>query len=155
MLPSRLLKRAEESLELIKTRLKGYDVDIVDNNVDGVYYYKIKKGNSHFRAALYSPNQSDFSRGVDVSISKPPSAKELRDAMEIDLKSLKKNSDFVVANFADSGIFSKEFQTNFKTISKELGLRTLIIDSTSDNLDLNSVDKISKNLSRKLKLICN
>ena len=38
MLPSRLLKRAEESLELIKTRLKGYDVDIVDNNVDGVYY---------------------------------------------------------------------------------------------------------------------
>ena len=62
VLPSRLLKRAEESLELIKTRLKGYDVDIVDNNVDGVYYYKIKKGNSNFKAALYSPNQSDFSR---------------------------------------------------------------------------------------------
>ena len=94
-------------------------------------------------------------QGVDVSISKPPSAKELRAAMEIDIKNLGKNSDFIVANFADSGIFSREFQTNFKEISKELGIRTLVIDSTSDNLDLNSVDKISKNLNRKLKLICN
>ena len=117
-LTCRLLKRAEESLELIKTRLKGYDVDIVDNNVDGVYYYKIKKGNSNFKAALYSPNQSDFSRGVDVSISKPPSAKELRAAMEIDIKNLGKNSDFIVANFADGG-FSLEFQ-NFKKLVKSL-----------------------------------
>ena len=41
---------------------------------------RLKKDNSNFKAALYSPNQSDFSRGVDVSISKPPSAIELRAA---------------------------------------------------------------------------
>ena len=155
VLPQRLLRRARESFAFVESKLKNYSVKITDNEFDGVYYYELKKDRTELRAALYAPNQSDFSRGVDVSIGKAPTKDEIVKAMEIELTYLKRKSDFVVANFADSGRFTKEFISAFETVSRKLAIRTLVIEASDSAVNLNTIDAIRKNLSRPLELRCN
>ena len=137
----------------MRARTKKLDTDLLNSKNDGVQYFKFKKQEKTYTAAFYSPNQSDFSRGADVFEGVEPRLDDVKKFMKIEVEKLLENSDFIVANFADSGKFSDKYLKTFKELAKEIKFRNISFTSSS-NKDLSSVAKIIENLKENNKLLC-